>query len=161
MVLSRFRRGELRISPPTTSLPVRCLLPMPVPRLIPIMSSVSCVTRTRPLSSASNVTSSSVILARKCTKSRRCLPTTSTSRLMRPCRVDASSSTPRILHCQKHPQYEVNSYCKTDQTAVCPQCVIESHQGHEFTLLSTLSQGFKDTISTLVNKVRYQIFSHL
>ena len=70
----------------------------------------------------------------------------------------SASSTPRILHCQKHPQYEVNSYCKTDQTAVCPQCVVESHQGHEFTLLSTLSQGFKDTISTLVNKVRFQIF---
>ena len=65
----------------------------------------------------------------------------------------SASSAPRIHHCQKHPHLEVNSYCKTDQTAVCPQCVVEFHQGHEFTLLSTLSQGFKDTISTLVNKV--------
>ena len=72
----------------------------------------------------------------------------------------SSSSAPRILHCQKHPQYEVNSYCKTDQTAVCPQCVVDSHKGHDFHALSTLSQGFKDTISTLVNKVRFQIFSH-
>ena len=34
----------------------------------------------------SNCTSSSARPARKCTKSRRCLPTTSTSRLTRPCR---------------------------------------------------------------------------
>jgi len=32
----------------------------------------------------------------------------------------SSSSASRILHCQKHPHQEVNSYCKTDQTAVCP-----------------------------------------
>jgi len=70
----------------------------------------------------------------------------------------AISSTPRILHCQKHPHQEVNSYCKTDQTAVCPQCVVEFHQGHEFTLLSTLSKGFKDIISTLVTKVRSPSF---
>jgi len=69
----------------------------------------------------------------------------------------SASSAPRILHCQKHPHLEVNSYCKTDQTAVCPQCVVEFHQGHEFTLLSTLSKGFKDTISTLVSKVRFLI----
>ena len=30
----------------------------------------------------------------------------------------STSSTPRILHCQKHPHQEVNSYCKTDLTAV-------------------------------------------
>jgi len=71
----------------------------------------------------------------------------------------SSSSAPRILHCHKHPQYEVNSYCKTDQTAACPQCVVEFHQGHEFTLLSTLSEEFKDTISALVNKVRFQFVS--
>jgi len=65
----------------------------------------------------------------------------------------SSSSAPRILRCQKHPQYEVNSYCKTDQTAVCPQCAIESHRGHDVDLLINISQGFKDTISTLVNKV--------
>ena len=86
MVLSRFQGGELRISPSTTSLPVRCLLPMPVPRLIPIMSSVNCARRMRPLSSVLTAPSSSARPARKCTKSRRCLPTTSTSRLTRPCR---------------------------------------------------------------------------
>ena len=65
----------------------------------------------------------------------------------------STSSAPRILHCQKHPHLEVNSYCKTDQTAVCPQCAIESHRGHDVDLFINISKGFKDTISTLVNKV--------
>ena len=69
-----------------------------------------------------------------------------------------SSSAPRILHCRMHPQYEVNSYCKTDQTSVCPQCAIEDHRGHDLDLLVNISKGFKDTISTLVNKVRFQLF---
>jgi len=70
----------------------------------------------------------------------------------------SASSAPRILHCQKHPHLEVNSYCKTDQTAICPQCALDSHKGHDVDPMSALSQGFKDTISTLVNKVRFQIF---
>ena len=69
----------------------------------------------------------------------------------------SASSAPRILHCQKHPQYEVNSYCKTDQTAVCPQCALDSPKGHDVDPLSTLSKGFKDTISTLV-KVFFFLF---
>ena len=64
-----------------------------------------------------------------------------------------SSTVPRVVHCQKHPHLEVNSYCKTDQTAVCPQCAIDYHNGHDVDLLNNISQGFKDTISTLVNKV--------
>ena len=65
----------------------------------------------------------------------------------------SSSSAPRIPHCRKHPQYEVNSYCETDQTAVCSECVVDSHIGHDVSRLVVISQGFKDTISTLVNKV--------
>ena len=70
----------------------------------------------------------------------------------------SASSAPRILHCQKHPHLEVNSYCKTDQTAVCPQCVIDAHIGHDVSRLADISKGFKDSISTLVNKVCFQIF---
>ena len=66
----------------------------------------------------------------------------------------SSSSAPRILHCQKHPQYEVNSYCKTDQTAICAECVVDAHIGHDVSRLVDFSKGFKDTLSTLVNKVR-------
>ena len=73
----------------------------------------------------------------------------------------SASSTPRILHCQKHPQYQVNSYCKTDQTTVCPQCAVESHRGHDVDLLVNISKGFKDTVSTLVNEVFFQVFSPL
>jgi len=71
----------------------------------------------------------------------------------------SASSAPRILHCWKH-HLEVNSYCKTDQTAVCPQCVVDSHMGHDVGNLTNLSKGFKDTISTLVNKVRFHPFGH-
>ena len=76
----------------------------------------------------------------------------------------SASSVPRILHCRKHPHLEVNSYCKTDQTTVCPQCAVESHRGHDVDLLVNISKGFKDTISTLVNKVRilsFSLFSNL
>jgi len=69
----------------------------------------------------------------------------------------SASSAPRILYCQKHPQYEVNSYCKTDQTAVCAECAIDLHKGHDVDRLVNVSQGFKDTISTLVNKVCFLI----
>ena len=70
----------------------------------------------------------------------------------------ATSSTPRILHCQKHPHQEVNSYCKTDQTAVCPQCAVDFHSGHNVGSLVNISKGFKDSISTLVNEVFFQVF---
>ena len=73
----------------------------------------------------------------------------------------STSSAPRILHCQKHPHQEVNAYCKTDLTAVCPQCAIESHRRHDVDLLINISKGFKDTISTLVTKVRLLSFSPL
>ena len=68
---------------------------------------------------------------------------------------DSSGGKIRVTRCQKHPHQEINSYCKTDQTAVCPQCVIDSHIGHDVNRLVDISKGFKDTISTLVNKVRF------
>jgi len=76
----------------------------------------------------------------------------------------STSSAPRILHCQKHPHQEVNSFCKTDQTAVCAECVVDFHKGHDFDRLVNISNEFKDTISTLVNKVRilsFPLFSNL
>jgi len=66
----------------------------------------------------------------------------------------SSSSAPRIHHCQRHPQFEVNSYCKTDQTAVCAECAIDLHKGHDVDRLVNISKGFKNAVSTLVNKVR-------
>jgi len=66
---------------------------------------------------------------------------------------ESSTSAPRVLHCQKHPHLEVNSYCKTDQTAVCPQCAVDFHSGHNVGSLVNISQGFKDSVFTLVNKV--------
>ena len=68
-------------------------------------------------------------------------------------------SAPRITHCKVHHHQEVTSYCKTDQIAVCPQCAVDSHRGHDVDLLSSTSQGFKDTISTLMNKVCSALWS--
>ena len=73
----------------------------------------------------------------------------------------ATSSTLRILHCQKHPHLEVNSYCKTDQTAICAECVVDFHIGHDVSRLVDISKGFTDTISTLVTKVRFPFFPPL
>jgi len=76
----------------------------------------------------------------------------------------SASSTSRILYCQKHPHLEVNSYCKTDQTALCAECAVDFHSGHNVDRLVNISKGFKDTISTLVNKVRilsFSLFSNL
>ena len=67
----------------------------------------------------------------------------------------SASSARRILHCQRHPHQEVNSYCKTDQAAGCAECAIDLHKGHDVDRLVNISQGFKDTISTLVNEVSF------
>ena len=32
-----------------------------------------------------------------------------------------------VVHCEKHPQYGVNTYCHQDQQAICSECVVDSH----------------------------------
>ncbi len=59
----------------------------------------------------------------------------------------------RVLHCQNHPNQEINTFCKTDETAICPQCVVDFHNGHTLEKLSNISQEFKDNISKHLNKV--------
>ena len=71
-------------------------------------------------------------------------------------------ATERIVYCSSHPQYEVNSYCNTDQVAVCAECVIDSHVGHSVQRLEVISEGFKEAISALTNKVSLSfLFFHL
>jgi len=69
-----------------------------------------------------------------------------------------SEAETRVIRCQRHPHQEVNSYCKTDQTAVCSECVVDAHMGHGVDRLVSISEEFKGTISTLVNKVRFFSF---
>jgi len=158
MVLSRFRGGELRISPPTASLPVRYLLPVPVPRLIRIISGVKCARRMRPPSSAPTAISSFAKIARKCTSRSRRWPITSSLLSMRPCREDPRHLPPGFFTAGSI--LNMRSILTARLTRLrCVPSVSWIHKGHDFHALSTLSQGFKDTISTLVNTVRFQFVS--
>ena len=65
----------------------------------------------------------------------------------------SGGSVPRITRCEKHPQLEINSYCRTDKRAICAECVVDSHVGHQVERLTNVVQGFKEEISQLVGKV--------
>ena len=58
----------------------------------------------------------------------------------------------RITRCEKHTQYEINSYCQTDKQAICAECAIDFHQERKVERLVNV-QGFKEDISELVDKV--------
>ena len=59
----------------------------------------------------------------------------------------------RITRCEKHPHQEINTYCHADKQAICAECAIDHHKGHEIDRLSSVVQGFKQGISLLVDKV--------
>ena len=59
----------------------------------------------------------------------------------------------RITPCEKHPQQEINSYCHTDQQAVCPECVVDTHLGHQVERLVNVMENHKTEISRLLNQV--------
>jgi len=59
----------------------------------------------------------------------------------------------RITRCEKHPHLEINTYCRTDKQAICAECAIDSHVGHQVERLANVVQGFREEISSLVNKV--------
>ena len=62
-------------------------------------------------------------------------------------------SVSRVTRCEKHPQYEINTYCHTDMQAICAECVVDSHVGHEVKRLANVVQGFKEEILQLTDKV--------
>ena len=62
-------------------------------------------------------------------------------------------SVMRIAHCDKHPHLEINSYCQTDKLAICAECVVDSHVGHQVEGLANVVQGFKEEITQLVDEV--------
>ena len=70
----------------------------------------------------------------------------------------ASALTVRSSHCLKHPQQEINTFCNNDQEFVCPQCAVQFHSGHTFTLLENLILKFKDEITPRLIQVLF-IFS--
>jgi len=62
-------------------------------------------------------------------------------------------SVARITRCEKHPQYEINTYCQTDKQAICAECILDFHKGHEVERLVNVVQGFEKEITQLVDKV--------
>jgi len=67
-------------------------------------------------------------------------------------------SVSRITRCDKHPHLEINAYCQTDKQAVCAECVVDSHVGHQVERLVNVVQGFKEEITQLVEKVSFLFF---
>ena len=62
-------------------------------------------------------------------------------------------AVPRVTRCEKHPHLEINTYCHTDKQAICAECAIDSHVGHQVERLANVVQGFREEIANLVSKV--------
>jgi len=53
----------------------------------------------------------------------------------------------RIPRCKKHPFQEINTYCRTCKETVCPQCVVENHPKHDFSLLVEAATELQDEVA--------------
>ena len=60
-----------------------------------------------------------------------------------------SGNTPaiRIPRCQRHVVFEIDSYCKTCDEAICARCGIEKHPKHDFCPLSQVTAPLQDQIA--------------
>ena len=65
-----------------------------------------------------------------------------------------------VVYCERHPQQETNTYCHTDKQNICPECILDFHEGHQVERLANVVQGFKDEIMQLVDKVFLVSFLH-
>jgi len=63
-----------------------------------------------------------------------------------------------VVHCEKHPQQEINTYCHTDKLAICSECSVDFHRVHEIERLINVVQGFREEISQPVDKVLFFFF---
>ena len=68
-------------------------------------------------------------------------------------KLGGGGSVSRVTRCEKHSQQEINTYCQTDKQAICAECILDFHKGHEVERLVNVVQGFKEDISQLVDKV--------
>jgi len=58
-----------------------------------------------------------------------------------------NATVKRIPRCQKHIGYEINTYCKTCNDAVCAMCAVEKHPKHDFCPLSQVTGPLQDQIA--------------
>jgi len=63
-----------------------------------------------------------------------------------------------VVYCEKHPQYEINTYCHTDKLAVCSECSVDFHANHQVERLANVVQEFKEEISFLAEQVSFFSF---
>ena len=52
----------------------------------------------------------------------------------------------RAPRCKKHALQEINTYCKTCQEAICPQCAVADHRKHDILPLEEMSTELQDDI---------------
>jgi len=58
-----------------------------------------------------------------------------------------NATVKRIPRCQKHIGFEIDSYCKTCNDAVCARCAVEKHSGHSFCPLSQVTGPLRNEIA--------------
>ena len=52
----------------------------------------------------------------------------------------------RVPRCQKHPMFELNTFCNACSVVACPQCAVSDHLGHTFRPLEMVSGDLRDRI---------------
>ena len=52
----------------------------------------------------------------------------------------------RAPRCKKHALQEINTYCKTCQEAICPQCAVADHRKHDILPLEEMSTELQDKV---------------
>ena len=52
----------------------------------------------------------------------------------------------RVPRCQKHPMFELNTFCNACSVVACPQCAVSDHLGHTFRPLGMVSGDLRDRI---------------
>jgi len=65
----------------------------------------------------------------------------------------SSNSQARSSYCLIHPQFEIDTFCNTDQELTCSKCVTEFHSGHIFTKIEKMATNFKDDIIPKLTQV--------
>ena len=58
-----------------------------------------------------------------------------------------NTAVKRIPRCQKHIGFEIDTYCKTCNDAVCSKCITEKHTKHDFCPLSQVTGPLQDQIA--------------
>jgi len=59
-----------------------------------------------------------------------------------------------VLHCGKHPEQELTSYCRVEEVTACLKCVVESHMGHRVDTLANSAKEVRGTLRAAAARVQ-------